>query len=51
MSIIRVGLAETKHFAEGYDAIFSKRKGTQVKKGSTTTKRSSAKKKRARGKK
>jgi hypothetical protein len=26
MSIIRVGLAETKHFAEGYDAIFGKKK-------------------------
>ena len=26
MSIIRVGLAETKHFAEGYEAIFGKKK-------------------------
>jgi hypothetical protein len=26
VSIIRVGLAETKKFAEGYDAIFSKKK-------------------------
>lgn len=26
MSIIRVGLAETKKFAEGYDAIFGKAK-------------------------
>ena len=26
MSIIRVGLAETKKFAAGYDAIFGKRK-------------------------
>ncbi len=25
MSIIRVGLAETKRFAEGYDAIFGKK--------------------------
>ncbi len=25
MSIVRVGLAETKNFAEGYDAIFGKR--------------------------
>jgi hypothetical protein len=30
VSIVRVGLAETKHFAEGYDAIF--RKKTPVKK-------------------
>ena len=26
MSIVRIGLAETKKFAEGYDAIFGKRK-------------------------
>ena len=26
MSLIRVGLAETKDFAEGYDAIFGKKK-------------------------
>ncbi len=26
MSIIRVGLAETKNFAAGYDAIFGKKK-------------------------
>src|SRR5437762_453338 len=29
VSIVRVGLAETKHFAEGYDAIFGKKKQTQ----------------------
>ncbi|MCI0641813.1 MAG: hypothetical protein L0Y72_20535 [Gemmataceae bacterium] len=27
MSIVRVGLAETKKFADGYDAIFSKKRG------------------------
>ena len=32
MSIVRIGLAETKHFAEGYDAIFGKKKGGQAKK-------------------
>jgi hypothetical protein len=26
VSIVRVGLAETKKFSEGYDAIFSKKK-------------------------
>lgn len=26
MSIVRVGLAETKKFSEGYDAIFGKKK-------------------------
>jgi len=31
VSIVRVGLAETKKFAEGYEAIFG-RKGTQAKK-------------------
>lgn len=25
MSIVRIGLAETKHFASGYDAIFAKK--------------------------
>ncbi len=32
MSIVRIGLAETKHFADGYDAIFGKKKVTQGKK-------------------
>jgi hypothetical protein len=26
VSIVRIGLAETKHFAEGYEAIFGKKK-------------------------
>jgi hypothetical protein len=25
MSIVRIGLSETKHFADGYDTIFGKR--------------------------
>lgn len=25
MSIVRIGLAETKHFSEGYEAIFGKK--------------------------
>ncbi len=29
MSLIRVGLAETKNFAEGYDAIFGKKPDKQ----------------------
>jgi hypothetical protein len=28
MSIVRVGLAETKNFSEGYDLIFGKKKET-----------------------
>ena len=38
MSIIRVGLAETKNFAEGYDAIFNKKKkATKTPKAATKT--------------
>ena len=32
MSIVRVGLAETRRFAEGYDAIFSGKKSAAAKK-------------------
>ena len=32
MSIIRVGLAETKNFANGYEAIFGKKKEGAAKK-------------------
>jgi hypothetical protein len=32
VSIIRVGLAETKHFSEGYEAIFGKKKGKKEEK-------------------
>ncbi|GIW79050.1 MAG: hypothetical protein KatS3mg105_0857 [Gemmatales bacterium] len=32
MSIVRVGLAETKNFAEGYEAIFGKKKSSASKK-------------------
>ena len=31
MSIVRVGLAETKHFAEGYEAIFGRKKSAKPK--------------------
>jgi hypothetical protein len=31
VSIVRIGLAETKHFSEGYAAIFGKKKGDQQK--------------------
>jgi hypothetical protein len=43
MSIVRVGLAETKNFAEGYDAIFSKKKSS--KKAPKASAKSSVKKK------
>jgi hypothetical protein len=46
MSIVRVGLAETKKFAEGYDAIFSKKKSkSDTKKPRTSSKKKRAKKK------
>ena len=50
MSIVRVGLAETKHFAEGYDAIFAKKKGTQTKKRQTVAHRQGKNKKTAKKK-
>ena len=31
MSIVRIGLAETKNFSDGYDAIFRKRKKAEAK--------------------
>ncbi|MFO0808198.1 MAG: hypothetical protein U0746_06210 [Gemmataceae bacterium] len=44
MSIVRVGLAETKKFADGYDAIFAKKKPT-TKAKPVAKKKTSAKKK------
>jgi len=31
MSIVRIGLGETEHFAEGYEAIFGKKKDEKKK--------------------
>jgi hypothetical protein len=45
VSIIRVGLAETKNFSEGYEAIFGKKKARAAKKV-TASKSKAAKKKR-----
>jgi hypothetical protein len=40
VSIVRVGLAETKHFADGYEAIFGKkREGTAKKKKAKAVKK------------
>lgn len=39
MSIVRIGLAETKRFSEGYDAIFGKKKAESA----TKTKKSAKK--------
>jgi hypothetical protein len=47
VSIVRVGLAETKKFSEGYDAIFRKKKAEadETAKEKKPAKKSSAKKK------
>ena len=52
MSIVRVGLAETKKFAEGYDAIFTKKKAKREKnKTRSPVKAEAGKKKKAAKKK
>jgi hypothetical protein len=49
VSIVRVGLSETRHFAEGYEAIFGKknksRKTEATAKSSTAKRKKKAKKK------
>ncbi|HWG45888.1 MAG TPA: hypothetical protein VN688_24210 [Gemmataceae bacterium] len=45
MSIVRVGLAETKNFSEGYEAIFGKKKTDEAKKPKAVAKNSAVKKK------
>ena len=44
VSIVRVGLAETKNFAEGFDAIFGKKKAAPRKKSKAATAKSKARK-------
>jgi hypothetical protein len=51
VSIIRVGLAETKHFAEGYEAIFGKKKDKKGQKEESGAKGEAGKKKKAARKK
>jgi hypothetical protein len=45
VSIVRIGLAETKNFGDGYDAIFGKKKTTTAKpaKKAATVRRAKAK--------
>jgi hypothetical protein len=45
MSIVRVGLAETKKFAEGYEAIFTKKKTKSGRKKTHSAGKAGAKKK------
>lgn len=48
MSIVRVGLAETKKFADGYDAIFgTKKKAAPAKKAKASAKGATGKKKKS----
>ncbi len=51
MSIVRVGLGETDKFAQGYEAIFGKKKPAAGKAKSAAKKSASAKKKKTRKKK
>jgi hypothetical protein len=48
VSIVRIGLDETKHFSEGYDAIFGKKKKEPA---AAVAKETAAPKKKAAGKK
>jgi hypothetical protein len=51
VSIVRVGLAETKGFSEGHDAIFGKRKASAKKKAPVKKAKPAAKASAAKGKK
>jgi hypothetical protein len=51
VSIIRVGLAETKNFADGYEAIFGKKKEKKEAKGESGAKAGAGKKKAGKKKK
>ena len=50
MSIVRVGLAETKNFAEGYEAIFGKAKTEGPQGKARSSRKASAKKKKSKKK-
>ncbi len=45
MSIVRVGLAETKKYAEGYDAIFGKKKSRAASTSKKSSRKTTAKRK------
>jgi hypothetical protein len=47
VSIIRIGLAETKHFSEGYEAIFGAKKKSAPAKAKKTAKKAKPAKKKA----
>jgi hypothetical protein len=43
VSIVRIGLSETKHFSEGYDAIFGKSKNAAAAPAKTPKKKAAVK--------
>jgi hypothetical protein len=45
VSIVRIGLGETKHFAEGYEAIFGKKSPAKAEKAPAKKKKTKRKKK------
>ena len=49
MSIIRIGLAETKNFSQGYDAIFGQKKATPAVKTKAPVAKAKAKAPRSKG--
>jgi hypothetical protein len=51
VSIVRVGLSETKNFAEGYDLIFGNKKGAKAKKAATPAKKETSKPKKKKARK
>jgi hypothetical protein len=51
VSIVRVGLSETKNFAEGYDAIFGKKSSGKAKKAEANAQKGKVKKKKTARKK
>jgi hypothetical protein len=51
VSIVRVGLSETKHFAEGYEAIFGKKGTAKEKKTEASSAAGKGKKKKKQTKK
>jgi hypothetical protein len=50
VGIIRVGLAETKKFAEGYEAIFRKKQAAKLSRSGAKLKRAPAKKRKTKKK-
>ena len=49
VSIVRIGLAETKNFAEGYEAIFGGKKASATKMAPKKTKKIASKKPKGKG--